>query len=88
MNNTIQPDLSLVFDALTVAADHLAQYRRYSEEMRASGRGMSPSSPYSEDSAARLIISALNELKLTPRNWSQVEYAKNAERELNATIAR
>ena len=51
----------LVLDALTIAQDHLAQYRRYSESMRTIGRGCSISSPYQPDTADHIIAAAIRE---------------------------
>jgi len=53
----------LLFDALTIAQDHLAQYRRYSEEMRAIGRGCSLSSAFQPETADTIIAHAINAAK-------------------------
>ncbi len=46
--------------ALVIAADHLAQYRKYSEVLRAEGRGLSLSSPYQPEHADLIILRALD----------------------------
>lgn len=53
----------LVLDALRIAQDHLAQYRPYSESMRAIGRGLAISSPYQPELADRIIAAAISELE-------------------------
>ncbi len=40
-------DLDLLAAVLRIAGSHLAQYRRYSDAMRKSGRGFDPSSEWS-----------------------------------------
>lgn len=46
-------------ELLTEASVHLAQYRRYAEEMRAIGRGMVPSAKLTPDLLERCITSVL-----------------------------
>lgn len=80
------PDLSKIYDALTIAAEHLIQYRRYSEAMRAIGRGCSISSPYSEGLTDRLIAETLAELK-TARPEAARTYHARVAAELDSLIA-
>lgn len=79
-------DLTKIYDALTIAAEHLTQYRRYSEHMRAIGRGCSLSSPYSAGLADRLISEALAELK-TARPLAERTYHTRIAEELHSHIA-
>lgn len=46
-------------DTLAIARDHLAQYRRYSEEMRAIGRGASIYSEWGEESLDKMMDEVL-----------------------------
>ena len=46
---------------LQIAADHLKQYRRYSDEMRHIGRGITISSAYQPDTLDTLIREALSQ---------------------------
>jgi hypothetical protein len=48
-----------VYFALTLAQEHLAQYRNYSEAMREIGRGMHLSSEFLESSAAIIVENAI-----------------------------
>jgi hypothetical protein len=80
------PDLSKIYDVLTIAAEHLMQYRRYSEAMRAIGRGCALSSPYSEGLTDRLISEALADLR-SARPASERAYHARIAEDLNSHIA-
>lgn len=63
MVKTPQQKITQLQFALEIAQDHLAQYRKYSEEMRKIGRGMYLSHPYMETTTDFIIDKALTDTK-------------------------
>jgi hypothetical protein len=59
--NTTERDRTATIDLYTLRHihDHLKQYLRYAEEMRAIGRGMTPSSPFSPEMLIAIVADAI-----------------------------
>ncbi len=56
---TTQTAAAATAELLKIAQDHLRQYAAYAEEMRAIGRGMTPSSPWSPELLAGILADAI-----------------------------
>ena len=54
-----QATIARMREALSIAQDHIGQYRQYSEEMRKIGRGFNPSSEFSPEYAEQIFRAAL-----------------------------
>jgi len=63
---TTQDRINNLEFALSLAKEHLDQYRAYSEEMRKIGRGLYLSSPYGAEWADQVISNALGAEEVQP----------------------
>jgi hypothetical protein len=65
-HNDFRPDdrtVTIPSHIFAALADQLAQYQRYADEMRAIGRGFSPSSPLTEEYTVTVVNAVLGGAK-------------------------